>query len=196
MAIQHLFILPILTLSYHFLSWWRSHRPSTTWSRCSSSSSRGRPPTTSSTASCHYSSSSYSPVAGSGASCLTGVGVGAVVALVLTICEIEWRWLDTNLYHLDTNCTHVIARKKERKNGISLSKKSKGVPLPFLKTLPDSFLCDETNEPNALIPSLSRPKSSREWHPHLASYVSEPTNLNTIISNIMNKIQCGRLKTH
>ena len=29
------------------------------------------------------------PVAGSDASCLAGVGVGAVVALVLTICEIE-----------------------------------------------------------------------------------------------------------
>ena len=43
---------------------------------------------------------------------------------------------------------------KERKNGIflksySLSKKSKGVPLPFLKTLQDSFLCDETNEPGS-----------------------------------------------
>ena len=32
--------------------------------------------------------------------------------------------------------------------------KSKGVPLPFLKTLLDLFLCDETNEPNALIPSF------------------------------------------
>ena len=30
-----------------------------------------------------------SPVVGSDASCLAGVGVGAVVALVLTICEIE-----------------------------------------------------------------------------------------------------------
>ena len=69
----------------------------------------------------------------------------------------------------------------------SLSKKSKGVPLPFLKTVLDSFLCDETNEPNALIPSLSRPKSSREWHPHLSSYVSEPTNLNPNISNIINR---------
>ena len=29
------------------------------------------------------------PVAGSDASCLVGVGVGIVVALVLTICEIE-----------------------------------------------------------------------------------------------------------
>ena len=66
--------------------------------------------------------------------------------------------------------------------------KSKGVPLPFLKTLLDSFLCDETNEPNALIPSLSQPKSSREWHPHLPSYVSEPTNLNPNISTIINRI--------
>ena len=57
----HLFILPFLTLSYHFLSRWRSHRPSIRWARCLSSSSRGRPPTTSSTASCRYSSSSYSP---------------------------------------------------------------------------------------------------------------------------------------
>ena len=77
--------------------------------------------------------------------------------------------------------------KKERKNGIfqksySLSKKSNGVPLPFLKTLLDSFLCDETNEPNALIPSLSRPKLGRDWHPHLPSYVSKPTNLNLNIS--------------
>ena len=45
-------------------------------------------------------------------------------------------------------------------------------------------------------PYVSRPKTRREWHPHLPSYVSEPTNLNPIISNIMNKIQCGRLKTH
>ena len=88
---------------------------------------------------------------------------------------------------------------KERKNGIflksySLSKKSKGVPLLFLKTLLNSFLCDETNEPNALIPSLSRPETSREWHPHLSYYVSEPTNLNPNISNIINRKQCGRLK--
>ena len=59
--ILYLFVLPFLTISYHFLRRWRSHRPSTRWARCSSSSSRGRPPTTSSTASCHYSSSSYSP---------------------------------------------------------------------------------------------------------------------------------------
>ena len=43
---------------------------------------------------------------------------------------------------------------------------------------------------------LSRPKMGREWHPHLSYYVSEPTNLNLTISSIMNKIQCGRLKTH
>ena len=81
-------------------------------------------------------------------------------------------------YQLDPNNS-----TKERKNGIflkscSLSEKSKSVPLPFLKTLLDSFLCDETNEPNALIPSLSQPKMSRERHPHLPSYVREPTNLN------------------
>ena len=85
-------------------------------------------------------------------------------------------------YQLDSSSS-----TKERKNGIflksySLSKKSKGVLLPFLKTLLDSFLCDETNEPNALIPSLSRPKPGRDWHPHLPSYVSEPTNLNLNIS--------------
>ena len=70
--------------------------------------------------------------------------------------------------------------KEKRKNGIflksySLLRKSKGVPLPFLKTLLDLFLCDETNEANALMPSLSRPKPGCDWHPHLPSYVSEPT---------------------
>ena len=35
---------------------------------------------------------------------------------------------------------------------------------------------------------VSRPKTSREWHPHLPSYVSEPTNLNPNISNIINRI--------
>ena len=29
---------------------------------------------------------------------------------------------------------------------------------------------------------VSRPKSGRDWHPHLSSYVSEPTNLNLNIS--------------
>ena len=72
---------------------------------------------------------------------------------------------------------------KERKNGVflksySLSKKCKGVPISFLKTLLDLFLYDETNEPNAMITSLSRPKMSREWHPHLFPQVSEQTNLN------------------
>ena len=81
---------------------------------------------------------------------------------------------------------------KERKNGIflksyRLSKNSKDVPLPFLKTLLDSFLCDETNESNALMPSLSRPKSSRDWHPHLPSYVSEPTNLNSTFQYNINR---------
>ena len=41
---------------------------------------------------------------------------------------------------------------------------------------------------------LSRPKTGREWHPHLSYYVSEPTNLNPNISNILNRKQCGRLK--
>ena len=59
--ILHLFILPFLTLSYHFFSRWRSHCPSIRWARCSSSSPKGRPPTTSTTASCRFSSSSYSP---------------------------------------------------------------------------------------------------------------------------------------
>ena len=44
---------------------------------------------------------------------------------------------------------------------------------------------------------MSRPKTSREWHPHLSSYVSEPTNLNPKIyqyfnhneKNIMRKTQ-------
>ena len=70
--------------------------------------------------------------------------------------------------------------KEERKNGnflksYSLSKKSKGVPLPFLKTLLDLFLCDETNEPNALIPSLSRPKSEPRLAPTL-TLLCERTN--------------------
>ena len=34
---------------------------------------------------------------------------------------------------------------------------------------------------------LSRPKTGREWHPHLSYYVSEPTNLNPNISNIINR---------
>ena len=159
--ILHLFILPVLALSYHFLSRWRSHRPSIRRARCSSYSSRRRPPTTSTTASCRYSSSSYSPS-------------GWLRRFLPCRC---WCWRTrcsssnhprnrvkmvryqfvSPRYQLDpSNST------KERKNGIflkscSLSKKSKGVPLPFLKTLLDSFLCDETNEPNALIQSLSRP---------------------------------------
>ena len=88
---------------------------------------------------------------------------------------------------------------KERKNGIflksySFSKKIKGVPLPFLKTLLDSFLCDETNERNALIQSLSRPKTCREWQLQLSFYVSEPTNLNPNISNIINRKHAEDLK--
>ena len=59
--ILHLFSFPILPFSYYFLSRWRSHCPSIRWAGCSSSSPRGRPPTTSTTASCRCSSSSYSP---------------------------------------------------------------------------------------------------------------------------------------
>ena len=82
---------------------------------------------------------------------------------------------------------------KERKKwaflkSYSFSKKSKGIPLSFRKTLKVLSLCDEINKPNSLIPSLSRPKMSREWHPHLPSYVSEPTNLNPNISTIINRI--------
>ena len=36
--------------------------------------------------------------------------------------------------------------------------------------------------------NLSRPKTSREWHPHVPYYVSEPTNLNPNISTIINRI--------
>ena len=179
--ILHLFILPFLTLSYHFLSWWRSHRPSIRRARSSSSSSRGCPPTTSTTASCRYSSSSYSPS-------------GWLRRFLSCRCW-SWRSCCSSSNHLQNRVKMVRYQfvspryqldpsnsTKERENGIflksySLSKESKGVPLPFLKTLQDSFLCDETNEPNALIPSLSRPKTGREWHPHLSSYVSEPTNL-------------------
>ena len=170
---------------------WRSHRPSIRWARCLSSSSRGRPPATSSTASCHYSSSSYSP--------------SDWLRRILS-CRC-WCWRDCcfSSNHLRNRVKMVRYQfvspryqldqsnsTKERKNGIflksySLSKKSKGVRLPFLKTLVDSFLCDETNEPNALIPSLSRPKTSREWHPHLTSYVSEPTNLNPNNSITINR---------
>ena len=157
--ILHLFIHPILPLSYHFLSRWRSHRPSTRWARCSSSSSRGLPPTTSTTASCRYSSSSYSPS-------------GWLRRFLSCRCWC-WRSRCSSSNHLRNRVKMVRYQfvspryqldpsnsTKERKNGIflkscSLSKKSKGVPLPFLKTLLDSFLCDETNEPNALIPSLS-----------------------------------------
>ena len=85
--ILYLFILPFLTLSYHFLSRWRSHRPSIDGLGACPLPLKDVLPrplprplaTTPLTA----------PVAGSDASCLAGVGVGAVVALVLTICEIE-----------------------------------------------------------------------------------------------------------
>ena len=174
MAIPHFALVhfPHPPLSYHFLSRWRSHRPSTRWARCLSSSSRGRPPMTSSTTSCHYSSSSYSP---SGwlrrflscrCWCLRS-RCSSSNHLRNRVKMVRYQFVSSR-YQLDPSNS-----MKERKNGIflksySLSKKSKGVPLPFLKTLLDLFLCDETNEPNALIPSLSRPKMSREWHPHLS----------------------------
>ena len=118
--ILHLFIFPILPFYNYFFSRWRSHWPSIRWARCSSSSPRGRPPTTSTTPSCRCSSSSYSP---SGwlrrtLSRRCWFGAGLVVALVLTICEIEWRWSDTNSYRLDTNWAQVVARKKEWKSEI------------------------------------------------------------------------------
>ena len=152
----------------------------------------GHPPTTSTTASCHCPSSSYSP---SGwlrrfLSCRCWcwrVCCSSSNHLRNRVKIVRYQFVSPR-YQLDpSNST------KERKNGIflksySLSKKSKGIPLPFLKTLLDSFLCDETNEPNALIPSLSRPKMSREWHPRLPSYVSKPTNLNPNISTIINRI--------
>ena len=177
--ILHLFILPFLTLSYHFLSWWRSHHPSTRWARCLSSSSRGRPPT----ASCRYSSSSYSlsgwlrRFLSCRCWCWCSRCCSSSNHLRNRVKMVRYQFVSPR-YQLDpSNST-----KEERKNGIflksySLSRKSKGVPLPFLKTLLDSFLCDETNEPNALKPSLSRPKPGCNWHPHLPSYVSEPTNL-------------------
>ena len=154
-----MFILPFLTLSYYFLSRWRSHRPSTRWARCLSSSSRGRPPATSTTASCHCSSSSYSL---SGwfrriLSCKCWCWRGCFPSSNLLrnrVKMVRYKFVSPR-YQLDpSNST------KERKNGIFLksyilSKKSKGVPLPSLKTLLDSILCDETNEPKALIPSLS-----------------------------------------
>ena len=179
--ILYLRILRFLPLSYYFLSWWRSHHPSTRWTRFLSSSSRGRPPATSTTTSCHYSSSSYS--------------LSGWFRHIWSYRSWCWHNRCSSSNHLRNRAKMVRYQfvspryqldpsnsTKERKNGIflkscSLSKKSKGVPLPFLKTLLDSFLCDETNKPIALIPSLSRPKLGREWHPHLSSYVSEPTNL-------------------
>ena len=176
--ILHLLIFPFLTLSYHL----RSHRPSTRWARCLSSSSRGHPPAASTTASWYCSSLSY-------------ILSGWLRRLLSCQCWCH-RSCCSSSNHL-RNRVKIVSYQfvsprykldpsnstKDRKNGIflkscSLSKKNKGVPLPFPKTLLDSFLCDEINEPNALIPSLSRPKSGRDWHPHLPSYVSEPTNLN------------------
>ena len=171
MAIPHsaLVHFPILPFSYYLLSRWRSHCPSIRWARCSSSSPRGRPPTTS----CRYSSLSYSP---SGwlrhtlsrrcwcwcwRSCCSSSN-----HLRKRVKMVRYQFVSPR-YQLDSSSS-----TKERKNGIflksySLSKKSKGVPLPFLKTLLDLFLCDETNEPNALIPSLSRPQTGPRLAPTL-----------------------------
>ena len=88
-------------------------------------------------------------------------------------------------YQLDSSSSTKKRKKLAFPKSYSFSKKSKGFPLPFRNTLLDLFLCDEINETNALIPSLSRPKTGREWHPHLPSYVSEPTNLNPNVSNII-----------
>ena len=60
----------------------------------------------------------------------------------------------------------------------SLCKKSKGVPIPFHMSLLDLSLCDEITKPNALIPSLSRSKLSREWHQHLTSQMGEVKEFN------------------
>ena len=187
--ILHLFIFPILPFSYYLLSRWRSHCPSIRWTRCLSSSPRGRPPTTSTTASCRCSSSSYSPSCWLRRTLSRWCGCwcwrsrfSSSNHLRKRVKMVRYQFVSPR-YQLDlSNST-----KEERKNGIflksySLSKKSKGVPLLFLKTLLDLFLCDETNEPNALIPSLSRSKPGCDWHPHLPSYVSEPTNLNLNIS--------------
>ena len=98
-------------------------------------------------------------------------------------------------YQLDpSNSTKERKKEVVLLKSYSFSKKSKGVPLPFLKTLLDSFLCDETNEPNALIPSLSRPKSNRGWHPHLSYYVSEPINLKPHVSTIITEYNAKDLK--
>ena len=70
-------------------------------------------------------------------------------------------------YQLDSSSSTKERKKWAFLTSYSFSKKSKGLPLSLCKTLLDLSLCDEINEPNALIPSLSRPKMIREWHPHL-----------------------------
>ena len=135
--ILHLFILPILPFSYYFFSRWRSHRPSIRWARCSSSSSRGRPPTTSSTASCHYSSSSYNP---SGwlrrfLSCRCWCWCSRCSSsnhLRNRVKMVRYQFVSPR-YQLDPSNS-----MKERKNGIflksySLLKKSKGAPYRSLR---------------------------------------------------------------
>ena len=70
-------------------------------------------------------------------------------------------------YQLDSSSSTKERKKWAFLKSYSFSKKSKVIPLPFHKTLLDLSLCDEINKPNTLIPSLSRPKTIREWHPHL-----------------------------
>ena len=70
-------------------------------------------------------------------------------------------------FQLDSSSSTIKRKKWAFLKSYSFLKKSKGVPLPFRKTLLDLSLCDEINEPNTLIQSLSRPKTGREWHPHL-----------------------------
>ena len=85
--ILHLFIFPVLTLSYHCLSRWRSHCPSIRWAcplPLEEVLPRPLPRPLAATLPL-----ATTPVVGSDAPCLAGVGVRTLVALVLTICEIE-----------------------------------------------------------------------------------------------------------
>ena len=88
--ILYLFILPFLTLSYYFLSRWRgvTALASDGLGACplplEDVLPRPLPPPLAATLPL-----ATAPVAGSDAPCSAGAGVGAVVALVLTICEVE-----------------------------------------------------------------------------------------------------------
>ena len=111
--ILHSFIFPVLPFSYYFLSRWRSHRPSIRWARYLSSSSRGLPPTTSTTASRHYSSSSYSPSGWLRRTMSCRCWCWHNFCSSSSHLRNRVRMSDTNLYHLDTNWIQVIAQKKE-----------------------------------------------------------------------------------